>query len=263
MASLLGIDRKRIYYQKIQNQKDLVVKAKIEALHQIHPAYGHKRVAMAFNIGHNTARRVMAKYNLKPPRRKGQKVWLTRSISTHHYTNLIKNLITNKPGQIFVSDLTYLKFQGKNIYLATIEDLFTREIVSAQISDKHDSSLALSAIKQAVNKGEIPQFFHTDQGSEFMSQMVTNFLENNGVRVSVSDKGSPWQNGYKESFFGRFKDESGDLNRFETLGELVEEIYAHINYYNNFRIHTKIKMPPVQFKKLFLATDSVSQKSGT
>lgn len=263
LAPLLGIGRKRIYYQKIQEQKDLKVKVNIEALHQIHPAYGHKRVAMALGIGHNTARRVMVKYGLKPPRRKGKKFFLTHSISSHHYTNLIRNLTASKPNQIFVSDLTYLKFQGKNIYLATIEDLFTREIVSAQISDKHDSSLALATIKQVVDKQKIPEFFHTDQGSEFMAQTVTSFLENNGVKVSVSDKGSPWQNGYKESFFGRFKEESGDLNRFETLGELVEEIYSHINYYNNFRIQTKIGMPPAVFKEKFLDEESVSQKSGT
>lgn len=241
----------------------MAVKTKIEALHKIHPAYGHKRVAMALNIGHNTARRVMAKYGLKPPRRKGRKFFLTRSTDSHHYTNLIRNLVASKPNQVFVSDSTYLKFQGKNIYLATIEDIFTREIVSAQISDKHDSNLALAAIRQAVDKQKIPEFFHTDQGSEFMAQTVTSFLENNGVKVSVSDKGSPWQNGYKESFFGRFKEESGDLGRFETLGELVEEIYSHIGYYNNLRIQTKIKMPPAVFKEKFLTTDSVSQKSGT
>lgn len=106
-----------------------------------------------------------------------------------------------------------------------------------------------------------PEIFRTDQGSEFMAQAVTSFLEKNRVRVSVSDKGSPWQNGYKESFFGRFKDENGDLNRFETLGELVGEIYAYIHYYNHLRIHTGLKMPPVRFKQQYL--EGVSQKSGS
>lgn len=263
VATLFGIGRKRIYYQKTLEKKDLAVKKDIENLHKIHPAYGHKRVAMALGFGHNKAKRIMAKYGIKPPRRKGQKLWLTRSINTHHYTNLIRNIKAIKPGQVFVSDLTYLKFQGKNIYLATVEDIFTREIISAQISDKHDSNLALAMIKNMVNKQKVPEIFHTDQGSEFMAQTVTSFLEKNNVKVSVSDKGSPWQNGYKESFFGRFKDESGDLNRFESLGELVEEIYSHVNYYNNYRIHTAFKMPPTCFKQKFLDADKVSQKSGT
>jgi len=65
----------------------------------------------------------------------------------------------------------------------------------------------------------------------------------------MSDRGSPWQNGQMESYFGRFKEESGDLNRFESLPELVEYIYQQVYYYNNKRIHTTLKMAPVQFKQ--------------
>lgn len=254
----MGCNRKIIYYQKVGEIKDKLVKDKIDLVHLDNPAYGYRRIAMALGCGKNKAQRIMHKYGIKPPRRKGKKFFLTRSVDNHHYTNLIKKLVANKPNQIFVSDLTYLPFQGKNIYLATIEDIFTREIVSAEISDKHDSVLALNTIKKAVDTNNHPEIFHTDQGSEFMAQMVTSFLEKNRVRVSVSDKGSPWQNGYKESFFGRFKDENGDLNRFETLGELVEEIYAYIHYYNNFRIHTSLKMSPVMFKQEYL--EGMSQK---
>jgi len=65
----------------------------------------------------------------------------------------------------------------------------------------------------------------------------------------VSDTGSPWQNGYSESFFSRFKDETGDLNRFEDLGELTEYVYQYIHYYNNDRIITELKMSPIKFKQ--------------
>lgn len=264
MATLLGLPRKRIYYQRTQEVKDLAIKKAIDDLHLVHPAYGHRRVALALGFGRNKAKRIMTKYGIKPPRRKVQKLWLTRSTADHHYTNLMRNIVPLKPEQIFVSDLTYLKFQGKSVYLATVEDVFTREIVGFKLSDQHDSHLTLSAIKEAVYSGQkLPQIFHSDQGSEFMAGTVTQFLEKNGVKISVSDKGSPWQNGYKESFFGRFKEENGDLNRFESLGELVEEICAYIHYYNNLRIHTALKMPPVQFKRQFLDTDIVSQKSGT
>ncbi len=64
----------------------------------------------------------------------------------------------------------------------------------------------------------------------------------------MSAKGAPWQNGYKKSFYSHFKDETGDLDRFETLGELVEFIYQHIYYYNHHRIHSALKMPPSEFR---------------
>ena len=264
IASLLKLNRKRIYYQGKQELKDLAIKEQIEKLHLIHPSYGHKRVALALGIGHNSAKRVMAKFGLKPPRRVAKKLWLTKSTTNHHFTNLIRNIIPARPTQVFVSDLTYLKFQGKNIYLATVEDIFTREIIAAKLSDRHDSSLTLSTISEAIRSKETtPEFFHSDQGSEFMAEIVTKFLEKNMIKISVSDKASPWQNGYKESFFGRFKEENGDLNRFETLGELIEEIYCYVFYYNNLRIHTSLKMPPVLFKRKFLDADNVSRKSGT
>ncbi|HEU5011206.1 MAG TPA: integrase core domain-containing protein, partial [Roseiflexaceae bacterium] len=67
-----------------------------------------------------------------------------------------------------------------------------------------------------------------------------------GAQLSMSAKGSPWQNDYKESFYSHFKAEAGDLNRFDTLGELVEFLYHQIFYYNHYRIHSMRKMPPAE-----------------
>jgi putative transposase len=94
-----------------------------------------------------------------------------------------------------------------------------------------------------------------------MARVVTHYLELQGIKISVSKKASPWENGYQESFFGRFKEEFGDFNRFETDGELIEEIYHRVHYYNNDRIHTAIKMPPVVYAKLI--SDNLSHKRGS
>jgi putative transposase len=58
---------------------------------------------------------------------------------------------------------------------------------------------------------------------------------------------SPWQNGHQESFYGRFKDEFGDMNRFDGVGEFFESIHHQIHYYNHHRIHTTLKMSPAAF----------------
>ena len=129
--------------------------------------------------------------------------------------------------------------------------MFTRKILSAQVSKHHDRWLVLSVSKQAVaNTGCAPDIFHSDQGTEFMALACTTFWEEQSVAVSVSDKASPWQNGYKESFFGRFKDEFGNTDRFETPGEFIAAIYEQIHYYNYDRIHTALKMPPVEYAQL-------------
>lgn len=80
-----------------------------------------------------------------------------------------------------------------------------------------------------------------------MAQPCTDYLEYRGVQISVSDVASPWQNGYVESFYGRFKQELGNVNRFTSAGEMIEAIYQHIHYYNHDGIHTVLKMPPAVF----------------
>lgn len=201
-------------------------------------------------------------FGIKPPRRRIKKKYLTNSVFNHSYTNLIRDFTPTLPKQIYASDFTYVKYQNRHIYLSTIQDIFTKEIVSSNISLRHNSEAILETIKQGLKYGN-PHIFHSDQGSEFMSTLVTSFLEQNNINISVSDKGSPWQNGYKESFYDKFKTEVGNINRFDTLEEAVVEIYSYIKYYNTLRIHTSIDMSPLQFKQQLQDGDSMSKKTGT
>jgi putative transposase len=119
------------------------------------------------------------------------------------------------------------------------------------VSKHHDRWLVPAVIKQAMqNTLCTPDIFHSDQGTEFMAKACTLFLEEHRVAISVSDVASPWQNGYKESFFSRFKDEFGLFNRFESPGEFIAEVYQQIHYYNHDRIHTALKMPPVKYAQM-------------
>lgn len=250
-AEALGIERRNIYRAGKQAGKDGALKKAIENVHYRHPAYGHKRLALELKTGKNRILRVMKIFGIKPPRRKSH-YYTTRSTKKQHeYTNLIKDLVPTKINQLWCSDLSYIKFLGITWYLATIEDIFTRQVVSAQIGKYHNSELVFQTIRQAIKSTrKTPEIFHSDQGTEFMAKVCTDYLEGLKTQISVSDKASPWQNGYQESFFGKFKDEIGDLNRFETVGQLIEAIYQQIHYYNQDRIHTALKMPPAVYAQL-------------
>jgi transposase InsO family protein len=189
----------------------------------------------------------MALFKLRPPRRTTRPC-STRSTTPNNYPNLLKDIETiTQPYQVWCSDLCRFVYRGTVWYLATIEDIATRQIVAHRIGKHHDSHLILSTLLYALATGAKPDIFHSDQGNEFMAQRFTQYLEQHGIRVSVSDVASPWQNGYQESFFGRFKQEFGDIDRFESPGELFEAIHHHIHYYNHHRIHTALKMPPAIF----------------
>jgi len=93
---------------------------------------------------------------------------------------------------------------------------------------------------------------HSDQGIEYCSreyQKLMNFL---GVKISMSKKASPWENGYQESFFDNFKTDLGlEFDRFNSLGEFVEAICQQLYYYNHERIQLALKMSPLKFKQRY------------
>jgi|GEM_PF-4659207 len=93
-----------------------------------------------------------------------------------------------------------------------------------------------------INSPEPPKWFHSDRNSEYHLKRFETQLLNINISVSLN----PWYNSSQESWLGRFKFGFGDFERFNTLPELIEGICSYISYYNNKRVHTKIKMAPVE-----------------
>lgn len=265
LAKRLGVSRSSLYYKRKRELIDEEVKLQIESVMTDNPRYGHKRIALELKLNKKRIKRVMRKFNLKPYRRRAQKPRKKddEGKKPTKHENLIKGFCPIRPNVVWVSDFTYIKYQGRFIYLATIMDLFTREIIGWNISRFHNGELVLGALQDALEKTKVtPVYFHSDQGSEYDAFPFTNFLVNLKVTISMSKKASPWENGFQESFYSEFKMDLGDQNRFEQLGELVEAIHQTIYYYNNKRIHTSLKMSPQEFKAKFyrMTLDSVSKK---
>lgn len=266
IATCMDINYKNIYHPNRMFTRDLVVKDKIENSFTTNPAYGHRRLAIDLKMNKKRIRRVMHEFNLKPPRLWYQKTFITQTGPDFQdqYTNLLQDSVITKYvfGDLWSSDLTYIKFHGMFIYLAIIKDILSGEVIAFNAGNHHDAELVLKTLKEAFLKiGRPPKIFHSDRGREFLSIQCIQFLQRAGAKISVSDPGSPWQNTWSESFFSRFKAEFGDFNRFETLGELLENIFAYIHYYNTTRIQTKLKMSPYQFKQK--VAETVLEKRGT
>lgn len=263
LAQALGVSRSLLYYKHKQKEKDWKLKQDIEKALRKFPSYGHKRIAGELEVNKKRILRVMKIYSIKPYRRRGRKWRKTKKNPLTAFPNILLSEFPKRLNQIWVSDFTYLPFKGKWIYLATVMDLFNREIVGFSILNNHSSQLVINALLSAVHKHPPTDIIHSDQGSEYLSKDYIELATNLGIRLSMSQKGSPWENGYQKSFYSQFKVDLGDPNRFETLGELVYEIYRTIWKYNNERIHTALKMSPIQFTNQFLIREFVSKKMGT
>lgn len=262
LAREQGVSRSSLYYQLRMPVKDWHLKNQIETVLQDNPSYGYRRLAIALGANHKRTFRVMKIFGIKPYRRRGRKFRKTKDL-VRIYPNLLQQLpFPEKPNIIWVSDFTPISFHGRMVYLATIMDIFNRKIVGWNLLNSHAVQLTLVALMSAVEKYGRPKILHSDQGSEYTSKVYTSFTENLGIKLSMSKKASPWENGYQESFYSHFKVDLSDQNRYRTLGELAVAVYQQIYYYNNQRIHTKLKMPPAIFalRQQILTTNYVSIK---
>ena len=251
MAKRLGVSRSSLYYRLKLPAKDLKLKTKIKQVMKDNKAYGHKRIAWALGINKKRVLRVMHLFKLKPQRMRHRKPDKPEDLGNAPLAipNLIANLIVDRCGQVWVVDFTYLWFNGVFVYLATVEDLFDRRIVGWAISTRHNAKLVTNALLDALSRYPAPDIVHSDQGSEYASEENLDLLKAAGIKPSMSDKASPWQNGYQESFYSEFKLELGDPNACESLGQLAEAIAQQIFYYNNKRIHSALKCAPAVFAK--------------
>ena len=248
LAKQLGVSRSALYYRPKLPAKDLALKAEIEKVMAEHKAYGHKRIAIHLGINKKRISRVMRLFGLKVKRQRRQlKKPKDLGQAPMAIPNLILGLAISALHQVWVNDFTYLPYFGKFVYLATVEDVFTRQVVGWAISTRHNANLTTLALLDALSRNPAPEISHSDQGSEYRDKEYLNLLESLNIKPSMSAKASPWQNGYKESFYSGFKLELGQPEIYPDLGQLYEAIAAQIHYYNNQRIHTALKCPPAVF----------------
>ena len=253
LAKKLGVSRGMLYYSHKKPAADENLKKGIEKVTEANPSYGHKGIALELKLNKKRVLRVMKKFHLMPKRRRNQKFIKPDDLGKPEtkYQNLIEGFCPIRSNIIWVGDFTHIRFKDSWVYLATVMDIYTREIVGWHLSVNHSKDLIIKAFLDAIDKRKTtPVYFHSDQGSEYESGEYLKLIESSGIKVSMSRKSSPWENGYQESFYSGFKLDLGETNHYQDLGGLFEVIAKQLYYYNNLRIHTKLKMPPAVYAQL-------------
>ena len=181
----LGVSRGSLYYKPKQPDKDWQMKCQIEEVLRAHPSYGSRRIATSLTLNRKRVKRVMNIFGIKPYRRHGKKWTRTKRIKVR-YPNL---LLTNFPqyeNHIWVADFTHLTFRGKEVYVATTLDLFTRKVIGLSAYTNHATELVLSSLMSAIHTNSRPVIFHSDNGSEYDSFIFIGALETLGTSISRS-----------------------------------------------------------------------------
>lgn len=247
LARTLGVSRSGLYYVAKKPTKDRILRDQIVETLAEHPAYGHRRIALHLGMNKKRIYRVMTLFGLKPKVTQKRPRY-GRKTSVSGIPNRTQGISPIAPNVIWAGDFTELVYGGKKLYLATVIDRYTREVIAWQIGLHHTTRLILDVLEEALRKREVaPSLFHSDQGSEYTAHACIEWLVSHHILPSHSPKAKPWNNGHQESFYNRFKLEFGKPSRHETIALLMEAIGRYIHYYNTRRIHSALKMPPQIF----------------
>ena len=144
------------------------------------------------------------------------------------------------PNEVWVSDVTYFRFNNKTYYICVILDLYARKAIAHNIAIKNSTQLTKSTFKDAYysrNPGD-NLLFHSDQGGNYISKTFMTMLKDLGVIQSFSRAGTPYDNSVMESFFKTLKAEELYRTNYKSERELKESITKFIKYYNDERVHT-------------------------
>ena len=257
---MLGVDRTGLYRSPAkQSARDELAVAELRAAHQLHRAYGYRRLMDELHWSAEKTRRIMKLAGVVPLGHRSKQPKpepaTEEQVEPNIRRNLLKeeNIVASYPHHVWAEDFTYLYFYGRWYYLATVIDLYSRQLVGWALGAHHDTRLIETALLDALSRFPAPAILHNDQGSEYCSKRYFILCESAGIRLSFSKKASPWENGFQESFYREFKIEleAKRLNRFKDLGELTEAIARQLYYYNYHRLHSALKTNPVAYAKQY------------
>ena len=157
-----------------------------------------------------------------------------------------------RPMEVLVSDLTYVKVAGKWHYICLFIDLFNREIVGYSAGPRKDSHLVSAALSTIRHDLREVQMFHTDRGKEFDNHLIDEVLDTFGIQRSLSMKGCPYDNAVAEATFKAMKTEFINQFHFLSLNHLNIELFDYVNWYNNIRPHGALNdLTPKEYKEIF------------
>lgn len=267
---MLKVARSSLYATPTrQIERDELAVAELKAVNEANPYYGVTRLAIELGWTEKKARRIRNLSGVVAAKRSKKRKSSSAIAEVVAPDNALrvyadfKNPDRPQDGLSYsrmvesgawVQDFTYIYFSGAWVYLATVLDLKTRRIVGWSIGLRHNTELVHTAILDALSKYPSPSILHSDQGSEYLSYRLRDLCLKMEIVLSCSDKSSPWQNGFKERFYGTLKDELGLVSRFKDIAQLHEGIALTIYYYNHKRIHTALRMSPAAYAAMLKLT---------
>lgn len=236
---VMGLSRGTFWYRgRPTTPRERQLSKRIAQLSARHPRYGYRRIAVllrreGWDVGKRHVQRLRRQHGWRVPRKKPRAV--RRGLSTG-----LPVRATHR-GHVwtwdFIADATV---RGGALRMLTILDECTRECHVLRADRSLKSADVLEWLGKAIGEHGAPEYLRSDNGSEFIAKEVQAWLAKHEIKTIYIDPGSPWQNGFVESFHGRFRDECLNREQLWTLTEARVVIEDYRREYNTFRPHNRL-----------------------
>jgi putative transposase len=243
-CTVLGVCRSvQRYFKRTPDDEGALRKAIVALAHR-YGRYGYKRITAllrveGWRVNHKRVERIWREEGLKVPKKqkKRKRLYLNDG-SCIRLRPLYPNHVWSYD---FVSDGLA---NGRKLRMLTVIDEFTRKCLAIRVDYRLGSDEVLDVLSDLFIKEGLPAYIRSDNGSEFTAKTLQDWLKALNVNTAFIKPGSPWENGYNESFNGRLRDELLNGELFTTLKEVQVVIEAWRNHYNHVRPHSALGYKP-------------------
>lgn len=258
VCGLFGKSRQSWYYKQKQQdrrlfEEDVILKLVKENRKLLPRVGGRKLFHMLqedlglhhINLGRDKFFELLKSHNMLVKRRKRY----VRTTNSNHwmrkYPNLIEGMRLTGSGQVYVSDITYLRIKSGFVYLSLITDAYSKKIMGYYVHPSLTTKGCLMALRMALSAHKsdaILPIHHSDRGLQYCSEEYTTLLIEHGFQISMTQSGSPYDNAVAERINGILKDELLDYKVFKNLTEARVEVKQAVERYNGIRPHLSCGM---------------------
>lgn len=255
ICETLDIPRGTFYNHILRNKKDNTwyEKRKEELRIRIQEIYdenkqifGADKIATIMKnegiaVSKEMVRKLMSEMGIGSVRQNAKKLYEDECKKHKNYLN--QQFDPHAPNEVWVSDVTYFKFNEKAYYICVVIDLFSRKVISYKVGKKNSTQLVTSTLKMAYEnrKPNSSLIYHTDRGFNFCSRGMAEYIKSIKITHSFSRPYVPYDNSVVESFFASLKREELYRTKYRSESEFMLAVSDYMDFFNTRRPHRKLQ----------------------